>query len=141
MPDPRGTGTARSLNLRPRAVDLVDVLVYLVVLGLFVQLFPAVISESFALTLLTAVLMKAALEAITWWKKKAIHRLRNADSRAAQAVSVATLLVLLPGSKFLILWLTEAVFGGAVNLGGFFSVTLLILTLMLARAGVRRVQR
>ena len=48
-----------------RAVDFADVLAYLVVLGLFVQFFPKVISESFALTLLTALLMKLALEVIT----------------------------------------------------------------------------
>jgi hypothetical protein len=33
--------------MRVRPVDVVDVFVYLVVLGLFIQWFPAVISESF----------------------------------------------------------------------------------------------
>ena len=49
---------------RIRAIHLVDVLVYVVVIALFVQFFPAVISESFAITLLTAVLLKVVLEVV-----------------------------------------------------------------------------
>ena len=120
-----------------RAVDLADVLAYLVVLGLFVQFFPAVISESFALTLLTAVLLKLALELVTWVKKRAIAGIRRTDSAASRAISIFALVLLLPGSKFVILWLTELLFGGAVELGGFFLVTLLVISLMLVRAGVR----
>lgn len=120
-----------------RAVDLADVLAYLVVLGLFVQFFPAVISESFALTLLTAVLLKLALELVTWVKKRAIAGIRRPDSAASRAISIIALVLLLPGSKFVILWLTELLFGGAVELGGFFLVTLLVISLMLVRAGVR----
>jgi hypothetical protein len=50
-----------------------------------------------------------------------------------------SLVVVAAGSKALILWLTDAALGNAVYLGGFFAVTLLVVTLMLARAGVRRV--
>jgi hypothetical protein len=42
------------------------------------------------------------------------------------------------GSKFLVLKAVDLVFGSSVSLGGFVSVTLLIITLLLARAGVRR---
>ena len=41
------------------------------------------------------------------------------------------------GSKFAVLEVVDLVFGTSVRLGGFFSVTLLILVLMLARGGVR----
>jgi len=132
-PDP-----AAGPQLRLRAVDLVDVFVYLVVLGLFVQFLPAVISESFALTLLTAVLLKLVLEVVTAAKKRVLGAMKSADSRGRRAVSVATLVLLLPGSKFVVIWLTELAFGGAVKLGGFFAVTLLIFVLMFARGLVRR---
>lgn len=122
-----------------RAVDLADVLAYLVVLGLYVQFFPNVISESFSLTLLTAILMKLALEIITWAKKRALQRFKRADSVLARVISIGTLVLLLPGSKFVILWLTDLVFGGAVKLGGFFALTVLIVVLMLTRAALRRV--
>jgi hypothetical protein len=41
------------------------------------------------------------------------------------------------GSKFVVLELVALLFGDRVSLGGFFSVTGLIIVLMLARFGVR----
>lgn len=124
--------------MRIRAIDLVDIFVYLVVLGLFTQLFPAVISETFVLALLTAILLKVVLEAVLWVKKRVLSRIRTAETAAARAVNVVALLLILPGSKFVVLELVAWAFGGSVRLGGFFQVTLLIVVLMLARGGVRR---
>ena len=45
-------------------LDLVDVLVNVVVLNLAVQFVPSVISETFTLSLLTAVLLKVVLEVV-----------------------------------------------------------------------------
>lgn len=45
-------------------LDLVDVLVYVVVLNLAIEFLPAVISETFTLSLLTAVLLKLVLELV-----------------------------------------------------------------------------
>ena len=53
-----------------RAADVVDVFVYVVVLNLFVEYLPAVISETFTLSLLTAVLLKAVLEVVVAVKKR-----------------------------------------------------------------------
>lgn len=121
-----------------RPIDLVDVFVYLVVLGLFIQFFPQVVSESFTLALLTAVLLKVVLELVLWVKKRIVGRIKAAQGPVARVVATAALLPVLAGSKFLVLELTALVFGDAVQLGGFFLVTGLILVLMLARAGVRR---
>lgn len=106
---------------RPGPLDVVDVFVYTVVLGLFVQFFPEVISESFAITLLTAVLLKLVLEVVTAAKKSLVARLRSRSGvrRALNAL----------------------VFRGEVQLGGFFLVTALIIVLMLARGATRRVFR
>ena len=127
---------ARWVRIRP--IDLVDVLVYLVIRGVFIQLFPDVISESFLLALLTAILLKVVLEVVLWVKKKIVSRIRTAETVAVRVVNVITLLLVLPGSKFLVLELVALVFGDAVKLGGFFQVTALIIVLMLARSGVRR---
>ena len=124
--------------MRIRAVDLVDVFVYLVVLGAFTQLFPAVIAESFLLALLTAILLKVVLEIVLRVKKKTVGRIRDAASPAARVANVVVLLLVLPGSKFAVLALVDLAFGEAVYLGGFFQVTALIVVLMLARGGVRR---
>lgn len=116
---------------------MVDVFVYTVVLGLFVQFFPEVISESFAMTLLTAVLLKLVLELVTWAKKSLVARLR-ARRGVRRALNGLVLILVLPGSKFVVLELTALVFRGEVQLGGFFLVTALIIVLMLARGGTRR---
>jgi hypothetical protein len=127
--------------MRIRPIDLVDVLVYLVVLGVFIQLFPAVISETFLLALLTAILLKLVLEAVLWVKKRILARVRSAESFLPRIVNVIALLLVLPGSKLLVLELVDLVFGDAVRLGGFWQVTALIVVLMLARGGMRRLVR
>ena len=88
-----------------RAADVVDVFVYVVVLNLFIEYSPAVISESFTLSLLTAGLLLWAV---------------------------------LVGSKFVVLKTVDLVFGDRVSLGGFVSVTLLIVALLVSRLAVRR---
>ena len=133
-PDPRYD---EAVKIRP--VDLVDIFVYLVVLGVFIQLFPEVISESFLLALLTAVLLKVVLEGVLFVKKRIFARIRGTHSHWIRVLNVGALLLVLPGSKFLVLEIVAWVFGDAVYLGGFFQVTALIIVLMLARGGVRRI--
>lgn len=119
-------------------LDLVDVFVYVVILGLTVQFLPGVLSESFLLTLLTALLLKIVLEVVLRLKKAVVGRIRSAAGAPWRRVAaVATLVLILPGSKLVVLWLVDLVFGDAVRLGGFFAVTGLIIVLTLARAGVR----
>lgn len=124
--------------MRLRAIDLVDVLAYLVVLGIYIQLLPNVLSESFLLALLTAILLKVVLEVVLRAKKAVVARLRSAETTAGRVSSALALVAVMAGSKFLVLELTALAFGDAVALGGFFSVTALILSLMLARAATRR---
>jgi len=122
------------------ALDVVDVFVYVIILGLTVQFLPGVLSESFLLTLLTAVLLKAVLEVVLRLKKAVVGRIRSAaEAPWRRAAAIATLVLILPGSKLVVLWLVDLVFGDAVSLGGFFAVTGLIVVLTLARAGVRAV--
>lgn len=132
-----GDGVAAG-RARVRADDIVDVFVYTVVIALFVEFFPQVISESFVLTLLTAILLKLVLELVVRVKGALLRRVRTAETLWRRVANIATLLLVLPGSKFLVLELTAWVFGGSVYLGGFFPVTGLIVVLMLARGGVRR---
>lgn len=124
--------------MRVRPVDLVDVFVYLVVLGLFIQWFPDVISESFSLALLTAIVLKVVLDVVLLVKKRILGRIRDTNSVAVRVVNRLALVLVLPGSKFVVLELIAWLFGGSVYLGGFFQVTALIIVLMLARGGVRR---
>ncbi len=123
------------------AAAIVDVFVYVVVLNLFVEYFPKVISETFTLSLLTAVLLKVVLELVVAAKTWVRGRFRAAETPIGKVISAVALWLVLFGSKFLVLEVVALVFGDRVSLGGFFSVTLLILVLLLSRAGVRRLLR
>ena len=123
------------------AAAVVDVFVYVVVLNLFVEYLPKVISETFTLSLLTAVLLKVVLEVVVAAKNRVKARFRQASTPVGKAAAAVLLWAVLVGSKFLVLEVVALVFGDRVRLGGFFSVTLLILALPLSRAAVRRLLR
>jgi hypothetical protein len=121
-----------------RPSDVVDVFVYVVVLNLAVEYVPSVISESFTLTLLTAVLLKIALELVLILKGSLVSRFRGADTRSGKITSALAIWLVAVGSKIVVLELVNLVFGDAVSLGGFVSVTLLVVALLLSRDLVRR---
>lgn len=133
---PRSAPWLRSLRVRPP--DVVDVFVYVTVLNLAIEYLPAVLSESFTLSLLTAVLLKLTLEVVLIVKARAMSRLRGAMTVRAKLMAALLLWVTAAGSKIVVLELIAVVFRDAVSLGGFVSVTLLVVTLLLARAGVRQ---
>lgn len=110
----------------------------MVVLNLAIEYFPQVVSESFTMSLLTAILLKVVLEVVVLFKDRVKGRFKAATTPAGKVVAGILLWALLFGSKFVVLELVGWVFAGHVKLGGFFAVTGLILVLMLARAGVRR---
>ena len=120
------------------AAAVVDVFIYVVVLNLFVEYLPQVLSETFTLSLLTAVLLKGVLEVVVAVKNRVKARFREASTPIGKVLAAVMLWAVLFGSKFLVLEAVDLVFGDRVSLGGFFSVTLLILVLLLSRAAVRR---
>lgn len=123
--------------IRSRSSDVVDVFVYIVVLNLAIEYVPSVISESFSLSILTAILLKIALEIVLVGKNFVMTRLKGASVARQRALWAAALWVLAAGSKILVLEVVALVFGDRVSLGGFLPVTGLVICLMLARAGVR----
>jgi hypothetical protein len=128
--------TARGGRLVTPA-DIVDLFVYVVVLNLAAQFVPSVIVETFSVSLLTALLLKVVLEIVLLAKKAVSARFKASTTRVGKVGSGLLLWVVAVGSKFLVLTLEDLIFGDAVSLGGFFAVTGLIITLLLARAGVR----
>ena len=123
--------------IRTRSSDVVDVFVYIVVLNLAIEYVPSVISESFSLSILTAILLKIALEIVLVGKNFVMTRLKGASLARQRALWAAVLWILAAGSKILVLEVVALVFGDRVSLGGFIPVTGLVICLMLARAGVR----
>jgi len=126
------------LWIHARAADVIDLFVYVVVLSLAIEYTPSIISESFTLSLLTAALLKIALEVVIVLKSEILTRLRAADTRRAKLAAAVSLWVVAVGSKLVVLELVDLVFGDAVSLGGFIPVTLLVVALLGSRAAVRR---
>ena len=124
--------------MRARPADVIDLFVYVVVLNLAIEYLPSVISESFTLSLLTAGLLKIALELVLLLKGRIITRLRASSTRAGKVAAAVALWVVAAGSKLVVLKLVDLVFGDAVSLGGFVPVTLLVIALLASRAAVRR---
>jgi hypothetical protein len=121
-----------------RAAHAVDLFVYVVVINLAIEYVPSIISESFTLSLLTAALLKLALELVILAKNRILGWLRAATTRRVKMLAAVSLWAVAVGSKFVVLELMDLVFGDAVSLGGFVQVTLLIMVLLLSRAAVRR---
>src|SRR3954452_16304032 len=126
------------LWIRARPADVIDLFVYVVVLNLAIEYKPSVISESFTLSLLTAALLKLALELVILLKGEILTRLHAADTRRAKLAAGVSLWVVAAGSKLVVLELVDLVFGDAVSLGGFIPVTVLVIALLASRAAVRR---
>ncbi|MCO1659869.1 hypothetical protein [Pseudonocardia humida] len=78
------------------------------------------------------------LDVVLVVKDRAKARFRAAASAVGKVGAGLVLWGVLLGSKFLVLQAVDLVFGARVSLGGFVPVTALIVVLLLARAGVRR---
>src|ERR1700704_1652796 len=103
-PSPRGP-VRRWLSSHP--ADVIDLFVYVVVLNLAIEYVPSVISESFTLSLLTALLLKIALELVILLKSHIVTGLRAVSTRRARATHGAALWVVAAGSKFVVLTLVD----------------------------------
>ncbi|SDU82919.1 hypothetical protein [Jiangella alkaliphila] len=130
-------GQAAVRWIRARPGHIIDLFVYVVVLNLAIEYVPSVISEGFTLSLLTAVLLKLALEVVIAVKGSIVARFHAATTRRGKVVAALSLWVVAAGSKLVVLELVDLVFGDAVSLGGFIPVTLLVLALLASRAAVR----
>jgi hypothetical protein len=137
-----GQEQAAAAPSEPRfAAGIVDVFVSVVVLNLFVECLPRVFSETFTLTLLTAILLQAVLEFVVAAEHRIRNRIRAAATPLGKAPAATMLWVVLFGSKFAVLEIVALAFGDRVSLGGPVAVTALVLTLLLSRALVRRLLR
>lgn len=115
-----------------------DYLVYVVVLNLFVQFVPKAITESFSVSMLTAALLLLVLHIVAMVKTPLKARFKASSQGTGRVLMGLALWLLLVGSKFVVLELVDWVFGDRVSLGGFLSVTVLIVVLLFARDLVHR---
>ena len=105
-----------------------DILIYVTVLNLFVEYNPLVIIDSFTISIFTAILLKILLELILTLEHKVVDVFK-----ANKVLRFFFVWLILFGSKFLILELVNLVFGDHVELGKFWDVFFLALSLLLVR--------
>ncbi len=86
--------------IRARPADVIDLFVYVVVLNLAIEYVPSVLSEGFTLSLLTAALLKIALELVILVKGEILTRLRAATTRAAKLAAAVSLWVVAAGARW-----------------------------------------
>jgi hypothetical protein len=116
-----------------------DVLVYVVVLNLFVEYVPKVVIDSFTVSILTAVLLKALLELILGFEHRVAHFFEARSGNLAKFLRIISTWLILFVSKFLILEVEDLVFGDHVELGTFVHILALVVALLIAREVVRRI--
>ena len=124
-----------------RYVSIVtDILTYTVVLNLFIERGFAII-ESFTMSLFTAVVLKIILDIVLWLKARSKAFFGSREGAGYRIAGICVLAAILFLSKFVVLETIHLIFGDYVWLGGFFAVSVLIITLMIARLLLHLVYR
>jgi len=111
-----------------------DVLVYIVVLNLFVEFVDAIVIDSFWISILTAVLLKALLDIVVGLEHRVGAYFDKLGGSFIKFIGIATKFLILFTSKFIILEVVNIVFGEHVELGHFIDVLVLIIAMMATKA-------
>lgn len=118
-----------------------DVLVYVLVLNLFVEYVPKVITESFTISIFTAVVLKLLIDAIAGLERRVRGWFSDREGPIWRILGVMAVFSILFISKFAVLEIIDIIFGDRVTLGGFIEVALLVVTMILARRSVTMAYR
>ena len=111
-----------------------DVLVYIVVLNLFVEFVEAIVIDSFWISILTAVLLRALLGLVVRLEHRVDAFFEEREGSLFRYVGLATKFLILFASKFFILEVVNLVFGDHVKLGHFIEIVALIVAMIVAKA-------
>ncbi len=117
------------------------VLLDIVVLNLFVEYVHTIVIDSFAIWVLTALLMKLAIDAVKGLEHRVANYFRSKQGLVWRALGLISVFSILFLSKFVILELVNIVFGDHVQLGHFIEIVAIILTMLVGSALLRLVFR
>ena len=116
---------------------MTDVLIYIVVLNLFVEYSDAIVIDSFTISILTAVLLKAILDVLGGFEHRVAHYWQQKEGTVNKVLGYLSVFGILFLGKFAILEIVNIVFGDHVDLGHFIDVVLLIIAMIAARELMR----
>ena len=118
-----------------------DVLLDIVILNLFVEYVHTIVIDSFAISVLTALLMKLAIDAVKGLERRVAGYFRTKEGLVWRALGLISVFSILFLSKFVILELVNIVFGDHVQLRHFIEIVSIILTMLVGSAVLRLVFR
>ena len=111
----------------------IDVLIYIIVLNLFDQYHHAVRIDSFTISILTALLLKAMIVLIGRFEHRIHHYFKEKEGTVFKILDFVVVISILILGKLLILEVVDLVFGDLVELGHFWTVLALILVMIIAQ--------
>ena len=86
---------------------MMDILLYIVVLNLFVEYLEAIVIDSFFISILTAVLLKAMIRVIGGLEHRVSHYFKQKEGTLYRILGIISVFSILFFSKFLILEVVE----------------------------------
>ena len=116
-------------------------LAYVVVLNLWVQINPAVVIDSFVISIFTAAVLLALLVLILGLERRVKSWFDAREGTIYRVVGTFSTLLILFLSKFVILEVIDFIFGDHVKLGHFVDVLILVLLLIVAQKSTTWVWR
>ena len=114
-------------------------LIDIVVLNLLIEFVPSITIDSFYISVLTACLLRLLLGVTLQVEHRAARYFRSKGTRAMRIVGGLVAYLVLFGSKFLILEVVDLVFSDHVDIGGFFEIVAIALTLLATELAFRHV--
>ena len=112
------------------------VLVDIVVLNLFVEFVHTIVIDSFAISILTAVLLKLMVDAVKGLEQSVSAYFAGKEGAVWKPVRFLAVWLILFLSKFVILEAVNVVFGNHVELGSFIEIVAVIVTMLAANAAL-----
>jgi len=116
-----------------------DVLIYVTVLNLAAEWVESIKVTSYGFSILAALILKLFLDVIVliehWFQQKLCVE------RKRYVIGAISMWAVVFGSKFIILWIDDVIFGTFVELGGFIQILVLAVVLMILEKLSRLVYR
>jgi hypothetical protein len=137
MAGPSGSDEITITRNQSRFVSWVTtVLVDIVVLNFFVEYVHTIVIDSFAISVLTAILLKLTIDAVKGIEQRVPTFFRSKEGVAWRVLGVVAVFSILFLSKFVILEAVNVVFGDHVELGSFVEIVAIIVTMLAINAAL-----
>ena len=117
---------------------LIAILIDLTILNLFVEFWDAVVIESFSISILVALILQILLRLTMMFEHKVANHYKSKPGKINVFLRWFTAWLILFGSKFLILFVIDIVFGSQVEFSNVIVFIVVVIAIVLAEFLVTR---